>query len=58
MNNNLSTINEVLFLGTDSEIPIIDKIDKKIVVVFELEKERILKERGIETIYFNRQAQK
>jgi len=48
---------EMIFLGTDVDINTIKKIDEKIVVTFELEKEKLLNEKGIKAIYFNRQAQ-
>ena len=52
----MNSSKDILFLGTDTKISQIDKNYKKI-VVFELEKEKILRERGIDVIYFNRQAQ-
>ena len=53
----LNTLTEILFLGTDTDIESIEQIDKKIIVTFEIEKEKILNETGIKTIYFHRQAQ-
>jgi hypothetical protein len=54
MNSNSS---KMIFLGTDVDINLIEKIEEEIVVVFELEKEKDLIENGIKTVYFHRQAQ-
>ena len=48
---------EMIFLGTNVDIDSIKKTDEKIVITFELEKEKLLNEKGIKAIYFNRQAQ-
>lgn len=53
----MSSLSEIQFVGTDIDIDTIENIDKKFIVTFELEKENFLKEKGINAIYFNRQAQ-
>ncbi|NNL59253.1 MAG: hypothetical protein HKP31_07330 [Nitrosopumilus sp.] len=53
----MKQLNEIQFLGIDTDINSIENTDEKFVVSFELEKEKELKEKGISGIYFNRQAQ-
>jgi len=47
----------MLILGTGVDVNSIEKINKKVVVTFELEIEKVLREKKINAIYFHRQAQ-
>lgn len=53
----MSSEKKIIILGNDIESSFLKSIKNEIVITFELEVEKILKENGVNAIYFHRQAQ-